>query len=259
MARKISILNNKDELEKAISISSSIKETLTNLGLRAAGGNYKAIKIACINFGLELPVFDNTQIIPNTKKYIPDEKVFIENSTYNNRRNLKKRMFALGIPNVCSCGQGPMWNGKPLTLTLEHKNGVWNDNRLENLEILCGHCHSQTETFAGRNGHLRPDTIDLRVMKLVEGEYIEISPKSFCLDCDKEITKNYLRCGSCAGGNRFGIKYPEVEELISKITLQGYLKTSKEIGVSDTALRKHMKKYLSLEHPIFNKQKKRNS
>lgn len=107
MAKKQSILNNKKELEKAISISSSIKETLMNLGLRAAGGNYKAIKVACTKFGLELPVFDNTQ--PNTTSYISNKKVFVVNSTYNNRKSLKNRMFALGIPNVCSCGQGPMF------------------------------------------------------------------------------------------------------------------------------------------------------
>jgi 5-methylcytosine-specific restriction endonuclease McrA len=37
-------------------------------------------------------------------------------------------------------------------MALHHINGDRLDNRLENLELLCPNCHSQTETFAGRNG-----------------------------------------------------------------------------------------------------------
>ena len=42
------------------------------------------------------------------------------------------------------------WNGKMLVLELDHKNGNHNDNHLENLQILCPNCHSQTPTFRGR-------------------------------------------------------------------------------------------------------------
>jgi Zn finger protein HypA/HybF involved in hydrogenase expression len=43
------------------------------------------------------------------------------------------------------------WQGKPLSLALHHINGDGRDNRLENLQLLCPNCHSQTENFAGRN------------------------------------------------------------------------------------------------------------
>jgi 5-methylcytosine-specific restriction endonuclease McrA len=42
------------------------------------------------------------------------------------------------------------WMGKPISLQLDHINGVNNDNRIENLRILCPNCHSQTETYAGK-------------------------------------------------------------------------------------------------------------
>ena len=45
----------------------------------------------------------------------------------------------------------PMWNGKSITLQLDHTNGIRTDNRLENLRLLCPNCHSQTITFSGRN------------------------------------------------------------------------------------------------------------
>lgn len=43
------------------------------------------------------------------------------------------------------------WRGEPLSLALHHINGDGHDNRLENLQLLCPNCHSQTENFAGRN------------------------------------------------------------------------------------------------------------
>jgi 5-methylcytosine-specific restriction endonuclease McrA len=42
-----------------------------------------------------------------------------------------------------------------LSLQLHHINGERHDNRLENLALLCPNCHSQTNTWAGRNGTRR--------------------------------------------------------------------------------------------------------
>ena len=43
------------------------------------------------------------------------------------------------------------WLGNPLALQLDHINGVNNDHRLTNLRFLCPNCHSQTDTYAGKN------------------------------------------------------------------------------------------------------------
>jgi 5-methylcytosine-specific restriction endonuclease McrA len=43
------------------------------------------------------------------------------------------------------------WLGLPLTLQVDHINGVNDDNRIENLRLLCANCHSQTDTFGARN------------------------------------------------------------------------------------------------------------
>ena len=52
----------------------------------------------------------------------------------------------------CSeCGNTGFWNNKPLSLDLDHINGINTDDRLENLRFLCPNCHRQTETFAGKN------------------------------------------------------------------------------------------------------------
>jgi 5-methylcytosine-specific restriction endonuclease McrA len=43
------------------------------------------------------------------------------------------------------------YNGKPLTLQLDHIDGNNGNNELSNLRFLCPNCHSQTETFGARN------------------------------------------------------------------------------------------------------------
>lgn len=49
------------------------------------------------------------------------------------------------------CGNPGEWNGVSLTLQIDHINGIRNDNRIENLRWLCPNCHSQTDTYTGKN------------------------------------------------------------------------------------------------------------
>lgn len=68
------------------------------------------------------------------------------------RGSIKRRLLELGLfKNECSrCGIN-QWRGRPLTIHVDHINGVKSDWRFDNLRMLCPNCHSQTPTFAGRN------------------------------------------------------------------------------------------------------------
>jgi len=78
------------------------------------------------------------------------------------RWNIKHRLIQAGLlSNRCAeCGISE-WRGKPLTVHIDHINGVKNDNRLENLRMLCPNCHSQTETYSGHNAKRRQRLQDL--------------------------------------------------------------------------------------------------
>lgn len=49
---------------------------------------------------------------------------------------------------ICGCSE---WNGKPIICQLHHKDGNKHNNALDNLQMLCPNCHSQTETFTAKN------------------------------------------------------------------------------------------------------------
>jgi len=68
------------------------------------------------------------------------------------RSTIKRRLLAAGkIQNRCDfCGLSE-WRGQPLSIQIDHINGIRDDHRLENLRMLCPNCHAQTETYGAKN------------------------------------------------------------------------------------------------------------
>jgi hypothetical protein len=83
-------------------------------------------------------------------KAMPISELLVEGQK-RGRENVRLRLIAEGLKQEeCErCGVST-WQGKRLSLELHHVNGDGHDNRLENLEILCPNCHSQTINWGGR-------------------------------------------------------------------------------------------------------------
>jgi 5-methylcytosine-specific restriction endonuclease McrA len=71
----------------------------------------------------------------------------IKNRGVVRRRLIRDGTLGTGC-HICGLDE---WLGEPISLQLDHINGDGKDHRLENLRFLCPNCHSQTDTFCGKN------------------------------------------------------------------------------------------------------------
>lgn len=79
------------------------------------------------------------------------ELILIKNSSYQNTHSLKSRLIEEKILiNKCNCCGINSWEGKLLSLQLDHIDGDRTNNELSNLQLLCPNCHSQTKTWGSK-------------------------------------------------------------------------------------------------------------
>lgn len=144
-----------DNLKEIVERSYSLAQVLKELGLKPIGGNYRILKrrlkeqdISTVHF----TGMGHNKGKTWSRPKIPTSEIIKEGSNFQTFK-LKNRLLKEGlIENKCvDCGITDAYNGKPLSLHLDHINGDNTDNRLENLRMLCPNCHSQTDTYAGKN------------------------------------------------------------------------------------------------------------
>lgn len=83
---------------------------------------------------------------------IPISEILEGRHPYYQTLKLKKRLIKEGIKkNECEICKISEWNGEPLSMQLDHIDGNSHNHKLENLRMTCPNCHSQTETYCGKN------------------------------------------------------------------------------------------------------------
>jgi 5-methylcytosine-specific restriction endonuclease McrA len=150
MVNKVDLLSDSEFIE-LVDNSSCISDVLRTLGYSTNGNSWgnKIVRERMEKLGLEFSK-NNKNYFNKNNTALPLKKVLIKDSEYN-RTKLKERLVKEGIKEYkCEkCGLTE-WLGQPISLQLHHINGIHNDNRLENLQLLCPNCHSQTENFASK-------------------------------------------------------------------------------------------------------------
>lgn len=143
------------QVKKAIEESLSWRQVCEKIGLKYAGGNAKTMKQLAALHNLDYSHFlgQGWNINGEPVNEIGIQAVFIKNSKYLSNYGLKRKVIKYKLlDQKCSeCGLIDEWNGKLLKLQLDHINGDKKDNRLINLRFLCPNCHSQTNTYCGKN------------------------------------------------------------------------------------------------------------
>ncbi len=209
--------------------------------MRPAGGNHRTLR----KYVERVWMIPNDHFDPDRARNealqrapIATVDILVAGSTYS-RGHLKARLFKEGLKQRrCElCGQSEMWRGAPMALILDHVNGDANDNRLENLQIVCPNCAATLDTHCGRQNRLD-------------------RARRICLHCGHEFSPGYASQRYCSrrcavrrkrdGRARVDLRKverPPYTHLLREVRALGYAGAGRRYGVSDNAVRKWMRRY----------------
>lgn len=247
-----------NEIKKLIEANRPRAEIARFLGVK-----YDTLSNYFKKYGIVYNGNQNRRGIPHNESRKSLEDI-LNNKIIYSTSSLKKRLIEERLKeNKCEVCGISNWNGKELQLELHHIDGNHYNNKLENLQILCPNCHSQTERFRGRQTLVSniteiesknniKDVIN-EINKIIINKNSEqsvlksdnIKDKRYCDCCGKELKKGQKKYCSYSCSYKSTSKRPSKNELINKLSEYKNNKSAigRYYGVSDNAVKKWMKKY----------------
>lgn len=260
---------NKQELEQIVKESSSYADVCRALEVSPRGSNYARVKKLIKD--LDISHFNKgawnkgRKIKSASYQKAPIQQILIENSPHTNSGKLRIRLIKEGLKEnkceVCGCTE---------SLELHHINGNHQDNRLENLQILCANCHRKTDNFRGKGIRAHKAASDWFISDEEAEQRHQIKlekrrvpknlrkvipiPSKICPSCGKEFKPSNRKQEYCSqecyhnkNDNR-----PDIISLLKAFKeYNNFVKVGTYFGVTDNAVRKWCKLY---KLPIHSKE-----
>lgn len=268
-----SILNNYEKLVEIVNNNYTYSDVLRAFHLKITGGNQRTLKRYIQLFNINTEHFNSFHYLIN-KKYqykVTNEELFTKNSSFSTEM-VKDRIIKYQlIKYQCArtlCKNKGFWNGEPLTLQLEHINGDNTDHQLSNLEFLCPNCHTQTKTYGSKNKKKYQNNIKKEknmplldsllkdIIRNIENNNIKSLNDIYLLyNISFSSAKNRYLLNKLEQQNsiiirsflthikKTKIQYPEPLLLLKMVQNKNFVQVAKELGCSDNAVRKHLKKH----------------
>lgn len=214
------------EITHALQHTVSVLDLMRTLGVGETNTNLKNRVLERIQvLGYTITHLDGRrQVLGNRGFQRNSVEEILQGAPYrSSAAKLKRRLIESQYKqDVCEkCGQGPSWNGAPLTLQLDHIDGNPTNNRLENLRVLCPNCHTQTPTYGSKK------------RTLTTGE---------CGKCRAPIKKTSRWCATCAPVSQERTKWPTPITLRRLVWEMPVSKLAEQLGVTDVAIKKRCKR-----------------